>query len=289
MQNLLLGFRQFSRDGGRNPAPADIQSLSEISYPVADKALIFGARLIMKDSDEENSDEEDNDEELRPKSTIQRGHDYGMVHGQKCSSPNLQVGGSCTRPVSMDVMGRVNLEHDPYCLRKHFTTRWAVLKDGDGAEVEWSDAEWFYADDVGANNTPVGLQVADDRFSGSVRALQAHATDLDLICEFNFAAVKGRMRLYNLISAQLLLYRVVANFAAPPCTEVNGYKSAWSYTFYHREDPTCMLEISERAGAPSAKFLGSRKSSHEALQLMDWLTGTNYPHSYDYTLCGQVA
>jgi hypothetical protein len=88
---------------------------------------------------------------------------------------------------------------------------------------------------------------------------------------------------------ELLLYRITSNFAAPPCTQNDAYKCAWSFTLLNSDDPTCRLEISDHKGRPEAHFRGGEKASTEALQLFDWLTGTNCPHPYDYTLCGRHA
>ncbi|KAL2285886.1 hypothetical protein FJTKL_07386 [Diaporthe vaccinii] len=37
--------------------------------------------------------------------------------------------GNCSRLVTVDIYGCVDLQHDPYCLLKHFTTQWAVPMD----------------------------------------------------------------------------------------------------------------------------------------------------------------
>lgn len=48
-----------------------------------------------------------------------------------------------------------------------------------------------------------------------------------------------------------------------------------------------MLEIFDYKGWPEAHFRGRYNASTEALQLFDWLTGENCPHSYDYTPYGR--
>ncbi len=51
----------------------------------------------------------------------------------------------------MDSAGCVDLQHDPYCLRIHFTTRWGVLEDRKlgvpqgGSIIDWDDRQWSLA------------------------------------------------------------------------------------------------------------------------------------------------
>jgi len=75
--------------------------------------------------------------------------------------------------------------------------------------------------------------------------------------------------LAQLISSPLLLYRITANFGAPPSTNTDGYKSAWTFTIWNRDDPTCSLEISDHKGWAQAIFRDERKAAIEALQLFD--------------------
>ncbi|KAK8074021.1 hypothetical protein PG994_004920 [Apiospora phragmitis] len=111
----------------------------------------------------------------------------------------------------MDADGRVDLEHDPYCLRKHFTTRWGVLKDQSetwgppqgGATVEWSDRDMR----TQTEGKEPGLSV-----------------DRKLRWDYTREA-----SLANLISSPWLLHRIVANFGAPPLTEADPYKCSWSF------------------------------------------------------------
>lgn len=95
--------------------------------------------------------------------------------------------------------------------------------------------------------------------------------------------------LVDLISSQLLLYRMTVTFAAPPSTVTDLYKSDWTFVLWNCEDPICCLEISDNKGWPTASFTGREKANAEALQLLDWLIGNNCVHSYDYTLCGRHA
>jgi hypothetical protein len=103
----------------------------------------------------------------------------------------------------MDDAGRVDLQHDPYCLRKHFTTRWGIPKGAEafgapqeGYTLDWDDSEWF----LKAEGKHAGLQVDSSQLS-TLR----YEND-------------RRMALKDLITSHLLLYRITVNFAAPPST-----------------------------------------------------------------------
>jgi hypothetical protein len=268
MKDLLLGYCKFFHEGGANLAPADIQYFSKVGLPAADRALMRGAQLSVADESENGHDEHT---ETGAKRELD---DSGeTIHGQPRWPPLEEIGGICSRPVSMDDAGRVDLRHDPYCLRKHFTTRWGVLKNQDvsdppqaGSVVTWNDWEWSCSKDE-----QYGLWV-----------------DLDKPDHLRYGHA-SQMKLLDLISSQLLLYRITANFGVPPYTEDDSYKCAWSFTLWNSDDPTCNLKIYDHKGWPQADFCGGHKASTEALQLFDWLTGENCPHSCDYTPCGRHA
>ena len=251
IKDLLLGFGKFFHEGGADLVPADLQYFSRTGLPKADRALLKGAPLCIPD------DTEDVDEDAETKSNHKRKDGNKTIHGQPRWPPNTEISGNCSRRVRMDDAGRVDLQHDPYCLRTHFTTLWAVLKDQKvtgppqrGCAVEWDD--WRLSFEAEHTDTPYP-------------------------------------RLIDLISSPLLLYRITASFAAPPCTEDDVYKCAWSFTLWNRDDPTCSLEIYEHKGWPQAYFRGGGQASTEALQLLEWLAGENCPHSYDYTPAGRHA
>lgn len=132
----------------------------------------------------------------------------------------------------MDADGRVDLEHDPYCLRKYFTIRWGVLKDQSetgwcplrgGATVEWLDTYMM----VQMEGKESGLRV-DLKQKSYLRCAYTRNTSL-----------------IDLISSPWLLYRIVASCGAPPFTEDDPYKYSWSFSFWNQQDPTCYLEIHE--------------------------------------------
>lgn len=272
MKDFLLGFGKFFHEGGANLAPADSQYYSNTGLPAADRALMRGAQLCVADENKEMEMNEDEDEDITTACKYESDDDDEMIHGKPRRPSNIDAGGICRRPVRMDDAGRVDLQHDPYCLRKHFTTQWGVLTDKSvawkpGATVEWTDWEWT----LKTEGEGAGLWV-----------------DLNQTSHVRRANVKGT-RLIDLISTPLLLYRIIANFAAPPCTEEDGYKCAWSFTLWKRDDRTCRLEICDHKGSPQANFRGKERASTEALQLLEWLTGNNCPHPYDYTPCGRHA
>ncbi|KAH7028427.1 hypothetical protein B0J12DRAFT_789803 [Macrophomina phaseolina] len=264
IKDLILGFCKFLYKGGANLVPADIQHYSKTGLPDADRALMRGTRLSAAGENEDEDEDEDEDMEMRSK--CERNDGDKTIHGQPRWPPNVEIRGNCWRPVRMDDAGRVDLQHDPYCLRNHFTTRWGVLKDQNvsgaqhgGYTVEWDDSQWTLV----AEGEHAGLWV-----------------DLSQPSYL-------RKTLIDLISSQLLLYRITANFGAPPYTENDVYKCAWSFTLWNCDDPTCSLEIRDYKGRPQAHFRGGKQASTEALQLFEWLTGENCPHSYDYTPCGR--
>lgn len=242
-------------------APADLHDYSKIGMPATDRAVLRGAKLREADQD------------MAPHRKSRLEHAPMMIHGKPRWPPNLDIGGICSCSIKMDADGRVDLEHDTYCLRKHFTTRWGVLKDQSetkwgppqgGAAVEWSDLEMV----AQTEGKQYGLWV-NHKQKNYVRCADTRNTSL-----------------VDLISSPWLLHRIVANFGAPPFTENDPYKCSWSFSFWSQEDPTCYLEIREHKGWPEAHFVGSEKTSNEALQLLEWLGGDNCPLSYDYTPCG---
>jgi hypothetical protein len=135
VQSLLLGYCRFLYKGGRNLAPADLHDYSTIGLPITDRAVLRGAQLRAADDD------------TVPYGKSKPVHAPTMIHGKPRWPPNLEITGQCSCLIGIGADGRVDLEHDPYCLRKHFTTRWGVLKNQSdtwrapqgGAKVEWSD------------------------------------------------------------------------------------------------------------------------------------------------------
>lgn len=256
MKSLLLGFSRFLYVGGVNLKPADLHGYSTIGLPATDRAVLRGARL--READWDTAQRENNKPRFSPT----------LIHGKPRWPPNLDAGGICECSIKMDADGRVDLEHDPYCLRRHFTTRWGVLEDQSeiwgppqqGAIVRWND--WDMRTQTEGKEP--GLSV-----------------DRKLRCDYTRKAA-----LYELISSPWLLHRIVASFAAPPLTQIDGYKCSWSFIFWNQEDPTCYLQIYEHKGCPMASFEGGENASNEALQLLEWLGGDNCPLSYDYTPCG---
>ena len=196
-----------------------------------------------------------------------------MIHGKPRWPPFLEIGGNCPCTIKMDADDRVDLDHDPYCLRKHFTTRWGVLEDQSaiewgppqgGATVEWDDTHMM----IQTKGKKSGLWV-DLKGKSYLRC--AYTKNASLI---------------DLISSSWLLHRIVVNFGASSFTKDDPYKCSWSFSFWNQEDPTCYLEIREHKGWPQAHFRGREKVSNEALRVLEWLGGDNCPLSYDYTPCG---
>ena len=94
--------------------------------------------------------------------------------------------------------------------------------------------------------------------------------------------------LFDKISSQLLLYRVMTTFDMPPPIETDGYKSAWHVDLFH-QDGISTLALSDNKGAPSTRFSGTSGASVDALGLLNFLTGMNCPHTYDGIVAGTMA
>jgi hypothetical protein len=155
MTELLLGFCKFFHEDGANLTPADTQHYSHIGLPATDRALMRGAKLSMADENEkedqdEDYDDQDEDCDDQDEDYEDQDEDDGgdTIHGQARWPPNVEIRGNCSQPVSMDEAGRVDLQHDAYCLRNHFTTRWGVRKDQEvstqrrvASTVEWNDRD----------------------------------------------------------------------------------------------------------------------------------------------------
>ncbi|KAH8755427.1 hypothetical protein F5883DRAFT_179304 [Diaporthe sp. PMI_573] len=161
-------------------------------FPRADQALASEAKLLEGEQLIMDDDESDTDEDRRDK--------FLTMHGELCRSPPATTG-ICSRPVTVDMDGYVDLQHDAYCLSKHFTTQWGIpmnqnlMEDWRRAhnpKHRWSDWDWRFE----AEGKHPGLRVDFSKVSG--------CSDTDL---------------HELISSQLLLYRIVTNFGSPPWTE----------------------------------------------------------------------
>ncbi|KAI9148223.1 hypothetical protein HJFPF1_12050 [Paramyrothecium foliicola] len=273
MKQLLRNFGRFFCQGGANLAPVDMEYYSKVGLPDTERSLMRGAQLSTGSQIEiEHGDGDKVDDTGRPTKHKSEGED-GTMHGHSCWPRPPPTTASGSRPVLMDDSGRVDLRHDAHDLRKHFTSRWAVMDQPcyvprTRAAIWWDDNDFY----LKVNGEHAGLCV--DKYS----RWEPRPEGETKVC------------LVDLISSPLLLYRIVASFAAPPCTDNDHYKVCWSFVLWNVEDPTCSLEIREHKGWPVAKFCGGeKKASVEAVQLIEWLTSDNCPHSYDYTPCGRHA
>ncbi len=136
---LLLDYCRFLYSGGSNPRPADLYDYRRTGrLPATDRAVLRGAPLCVADEDDDKLPSK-----AKPK------YSKTKIHGQLRWEPCLDISGACYCSIEMDANGRVDLEHDAYCLRKHFSTRWAVPCDPDtahstpkpGATVSWGDGD----------------------------------------------------------------------------------------------------------------------------------------------------
>lgn len=97
--------------------------------------------------------------------------------------------------------------------------------------------------------------------------------------------------MFECISSQLLLYRLIAVFGMPPTTGADGYRSIWSAVLEFRDEEGCksLLILRDLKGGADAFYRGSHKGGKSAQQLIEWLLSDNVPHTYDHTLAGAVA
>lgn len=106
---------------------------------------------------------------------------------------------------------------------------------------------------------------------------------------------------HNLISSQLLLYRLITVFGMPPASkdnEVDGYKGVWTYTLYWMmgrrnrkggNGEKGKLMFADNKGSFVIVFSGSEKASKSALEMIEWLVSDDVPHTYDGVLAGNQA
>ena len=88
----------------------------------------------------------------------------------------------------------------------------------------------------------------------------------------------------ELISSQLLFYRLIAVFGMPPASEqqeMDNYKQVWQYSLYWTAGQADgkldrgRLTFCDYKGGPGVKFWGPEESSKSALKLFEWLVGDN--------------
>jgi hypothetical protein len=102
-----------------------------------------------------------------------------------------------------------------------------------------------------------------------------------------------QVSLHHLISAQLLLYRLVSVFCLADESQgigpyVEQYKTCWRVRLQHVEYGS-ELEMHDYKGSVEVFFTGNEKASDEALKLLSWLVSNNVPLAYDGTLAGTRA
>jgi hypothetical protein len=93
---------------------------------------------------------------------------------------------------------------------------------------------------------------------------------------------------YKHISSALLLYRL--NIFAEGLEEVesDSYKSSWDVTFHHR-DGASIIRMWDSKGRAKAAFSGFKEAEGDALELINFVTRFEFPHTYDGVIAGTVA
>ena len=102
---------------------------------------------------------------------------------------------------------------------------------------------------------------------------------------------------WQLISSQLLLYRLAATFGPPPSDvmeqRLDGYKCCWDTLLVLKEEAQTPivnhLTLGEHKGSAKFAFFGTKEGSEKALELVNYLVGKECAHSYDNVLAGRQA
>jgi len=91
--------------------------------------------------------------------------------------------------------------------------------------------------------------------------------------------------LREVISSQLLLYRLASIFGLPPTGERYGYRGIWNVCLDH-SDRQSSLRFKDFMGSVSCYFLGTRKAFRDVLKLLEFLTSSRWLHTYDGLAAG---
>ena len=167
-------------------------------------------------------------------------------------------------------------------LLNNFFSEWQVKQNGEGTQsrdpyvkpaVKWIVYDLFKA----SPDSPLKVQS------------RSTCDDTDL------RSPPARLYLWDLISAQLLLYRVSSIFELFPTKEgigndcVDGYKSSWGVTLERVGDKSSEIQFEDYKGGAHVRYEGSEEGSVEALKLIEFLISNNIPLAYDGTIAGTVA
>ena len=108
-------------------------------------------------------------------------------------------------------------------------------------------------------------------------------------------------RLHELISTQLLLYRLVVTFGPPPVEQrLDGYQCGWEVhlVLKEEEEPAGVpdkeasksyITFCDYKGSAHCDFVGTNDAEERVLELINYLIGENCAHSYDRVLAGRRA
>ena len=101
--------------------------------------------------------------------------------------------------------------------------------------------------------------------------------------------MKAGLDVSEIISSQLLLYRLTAVFGMPPPNPDVGYKTCWTVELVYRGDTNNVFLLEDYKGGVNIRFHGSPEAGISALDLLNWLISNKVPHEYDGVLAGTVA
>jgi hypothetical protein len=90
------------------------------------------------------------------------------------------------------------------------------------------------------------------------------------------------------ISSQLLMYRLALFLGKLQVKESDGYKSCWEIHIFH-SDKQSFLRFWDSKGSPRVVFDGLQESENDALELLNFLTKWDFPHTYDGVIAGRMA
>lgn len=105
---------------------------------------------------------------------------------------------------------------------------------------------------------------------------------------------KKRAYFHELISAQILLYRLVSVLDLFPTTagmgreSVKSMKSCWGFTLVRKGDERSQIRFRDHRGAPRVQFEGTKESGALALELVNFIISNNVPLA-EKTLAGSLS
>lgn len=102
----------------------------------------------------------------------------------------------------------------------------------------------------------------------------------------------GQERFYDLVSAPMLLTRLVAAGFSPIVEGQEGYKCTWRVQMRHKETGHLLTLYDYKGGSSYGSddaFLKCEQSKADALEVLKALIDARFPHPYDGCCVGEIA